>query len=559
MARPPFAVAGATAFFLIVSSARACLAATVTVDPTSTTHSSARLLLGQSFGARASFRLASGPVGYYSPTTGQPLDLTPGTGMTWMWEHLDQTSLRYPQGPVNTWQWKSTIGPIALRATQPYQPYPNKAAFGLDEFMAMSAAQGVTLDNVHMMVNIYGDVYNKNKTQAIQDAADLVSYLNATTGPWAAQRTANGHASPYGVKLFNLGNEPWTPSTLQVEYNYLSSSGAASYAADSLEFIAAMKAMDPTIQITLSATSPRPNTMTQAVAWNQTLIDTCGDDIYALVTNTYYDSTFPQQYGVKKAGDFIDGIIDQVDTFNASHTNQLHVIVGEHGNSITSGAGGNTDANFAMQWQAAVTTADYLGMLTQKPEVERAHSFIWGNGAAVWHPMRLDGYDATGNPIYTFLPVVGMADALDDVFMDTALALDTVSPGTANGLNAYSISASAFLSDDGQSLTMMLVNIDAAAGGSQLVDLVGTDGFALESGQLLTGATPNAESFTTTSLAVSSSQTPFSMLNQSVMLLQFHAVPEPGAMVLLASAAVGFLAIRLVRGRGTRSGSSCRS
>mgnify|MGYP000004324676 CR=1 FL=1 len=173
--------------------------------------------------------------------------------------------------------------------------------------------------------------------------------------------------------------------------------------------------------------------------------------------------------------------------------------------------------------------------------------------------MRLDGYDATGNPIYTFLPVVGMADALDDVFMDTALALDTVSPGTANGLNAYSISASAFLSDDGQSLTMMLVNIDAAAGGSQLVDLVGTDGFALESGQLLTGATPNAESFTTTSLAVSSSQTPFSMLNQSVMLLQFHAVPEPGAMVLLASAAVGLLAIRLVRGRGTRSGSSCRS
>ncbi len=267
--------------------------ANATVNTGAVTNANARLLLGQSFDARASFTLSTGAVGYYSPTTGLPIDMTPGTGVTWKWESLDQTSLRYPQGPVNTWNWKATIGPIASRATQPYQPYPNKAAFGLDEFMAMAAAQGVSADNVHMMVNIYGDVYNKNKTQAIQDAADLVSYLNATTGPWPAMRAANGHAAPYGVKLFNLGNEPWTPSTAQVEYNFMTATGAAAYAADSLEFIAAMKAVDSSIRVTLSATSPRPSAPVQAVAWNQTLIDTCGNDVYALVTNTYYDSTLP--------------------------------------------------------------------------------------------------------------------------------------------------------------------------------------------------------------------------------------------------------------------------
>lgn len=532
-------------------------AATATVHTGSITTPNARLFLGQAFDGRASFRLSSGPVGYYEPTTGLPIDTTPGTGVTWMWEQLDQTSLRYPVGPVNTWQWKSTIGPIASRPIQPYQAYPSgaRASFGLDEFMAMASSQGVAADNVHMLVNIYGDIYNKNKTQAIQDAADLVSYLNATTGTWAAQRAANGHAAPYGVTLFNLGNEPWAtgtnpnPPSGGVEYNYQSGTGAAAYAADSLQFIAAMKAVDPTIKITLAATSPVPSgpNLTLARAWNQTLLDTCGDQIHGLVTNLYYDSTIPQSRGVPVMESFLDYLINQTGTFNASHANQVQVIVGEHGNAISSGTLGNTDPNFAMQWQGAVTMADFLGMLAQKSEVERAHSFIWGNGAATWHPMRLDGYDVNGKPLYTFQAVTGMLDALDDVVLDNALMVNTVSPATVGGSNAYSIRTSAYLSDDTQSLSVVLVNIDSASAGSQFVDLIGTSGYSLSSAQLLTGTSATADSFTTTSLAVTSEQTNFYMPNQSVMLLEFVAVPEPSTAVLAAMAVVGLLAIQLIR------------
>lgn len=512
--------------------------ATATVNTGVVTNTNARLLLGQSIDGRASFKLSSGAIGYYSPTTGQPIDSTPGTGVTSMWESLDQTALRYPLGPVNTWLWKTTIGqPVASRPIQPYQPFPNRAVFGLDEFMATAAAQGVTPENVHMLVNIYEDVYQKDKPQAIQDAADLVSYLNATTGPWADLRAANGHAAPYGVKLFNLGNEPWSPSTTQVEYNFMSATGAAAYAADSLEFIAAMKAVDPSIRVTLSATSPRPSATAKAMAWNQTLIDTCGSEMDGLVTNIFYDSTVPQNYGIAAAEGFIDGLINQAAVYNASHANQIHVMVGEHGNSIVP-AIGNTDPDFAMQWQGAVTMADFIGMLSQKPEIERAHSFVWGNGAAVWHPLRLDGYDADGLPTYTFMPVAGMADALDDVVLDMALEADTVSPSTIDGQNSYSVRTSAYRSADGQSLSVVLVNIDANAAGSQFVDLVGTDGFALSFAKLLSSSSPNAESFTTSSLATSSNQTQFFLPNQSVMLLEYTAVPEPGTFVLMASAIV---------------------
>ncbi len=526
---------------VIVGLAPACVSgATATVQTGIVTHPNPRLLLGQAIDGRSSFQLSSGAIGYYSPATGFPIDATPGTGVTWMWESLDQTSLRYPLGPVNTWLWKSTIGSPATRPTMPYQPYLNKAAFGLDEFMATAAEQGVSADNVHILVNIYEDVYNKDKAQAIQDAADLVAYLNAITGPWADLRATNGHPDPYGVKLFNLGNEPWSPSTSQVEYNFMTATGAADYAADSLDFIAAMKAVDPTVRVTLSATSPRPNAVAQAMAWNQTLIDTVGGEMDGLVTNVFYDSTVPQNYGIEAVEGFIDGLTSQVAAHNASHINQLHVMVGEHGNSIVP-AIGNTDPDFAMQWQGAVTMADFIGMLSQKPEIERAHSFIWGNGSAVWHPLRLDGYDANGLPIYTFLPVAGVADALDDVVLDLALAVDTISPTTTDGTNAYSIRTSAFLSADNQSLSVVLVNIDADAAGSQFIDVLGTSDYALSFARLLSSSAPNSESFTTTSLAIAPNQTQFFLPGQSVMLLEYTAVPEPGTVVLLGST-LGLLA-----------------
>lgn len=522
---------------LSVAVPQASPAATVTIDTQTVTNTNARLLLGQSFDARASYGISGKSVGYYNPATGQPLDLTPGTGMTWMWEQLDQTSLRYPQGPVNTWNWKATIGPIGTRGVQ-LSSGGNVANFGLHEFLAMAESQGVAPANVNWMVNIYGDINNKNKPQAIQDAADLIEYLNMPSGAgyaWADLRATNGHPAPYGVKLFNLGNEPWATAGPPTEYNYLSATGAADYASDAGEFITAMKAVDPSIRITLAATAGalNPANQAKAVAWNQTLLDQRGSDIYALATNLYYDSTIPHDRGVPLMESFLDGVIGQVDNFNQSHANQVKVIIGEHGNAITSSIG-NTDPDFAMQWQGAVTTADFLNVLSQKPLLERAHSFIWGNGARVWHPMRLDGYDNQGNPLYTFLPMTGLYDELGDFVLQNALAISTTSSPTIDGLNPYSVSAAAYLSADGTLLNLMLVNIDPDAAGGQHVSLAGLGSFQLSAARLLSGASPDAETLTATDLASSPLDSEFFLPNQSILLLEFQAeaVPEPGTLGL---------------------------
>jgi len=533
---------------------RAVQAATVTIDTQTITNPNARLLIGHSFDARASYQISGQPSGYYDPATGQPLDLTPGTGVTWAWEQLDQTSLRYPMGPVNTWNWKASIGPIGTRGVQPSSG-GNVANFGLHEFLAMAETQGVSPADVHWMVNIYGDINNKNKAQAIQDAADLVEYLNMPAGAgyaWADQRALNGHPAPYGVKLFNLGNEPWATIGPPFEYNYQSATGAADYASDAGEFITAMKGVDDSIRITLSATGPALNLayQTQAIAWNQTLIDQRGNDIYALSINLYYDSTIPTTRGVAEMESFLDGLFGQIETHNDSYTNKLTMIIGEHGNAITSSIG-NTDADFAMQWQGAVTTADFLNVISQKTELERAHAFIWGNGAAVWHPMRLDGYDGLGNPLYTFLPMTGLYDKLGETVLQSALAVDTVSSPTIDGLNAYSVSAAAFLSADGGLLSVMLVNIDPNAVGGQFVDLAGLDGYNLTGAQLLFASSPDAESFNESILAIDPLQTEFCLPNQSILLLQFQAaaVPEPSTLAL----SVGAMAILALAGLARRA------
>lgn len=117
--------------------------------------------------------------------------------------------LRYPGGTVaNLFQWKRAIGPQAGRGCQvgggfvgSAQPYDSR--FGPDENQRLVEAIGA---RTTIMTNA--------TTQTVRDAADFVEYLNAKVGAnpnggrdWAAVRAANGHPEPYGIKVWELGNE----------------------------------------------------------------------------------------------------------------------------------------------------------------------------------------------------------------------------------------------------------------------------------------------------------------------------------------------------------------
>ena len=117
--------------------------------------------------------------------------------------------VRYPGGTVaNLFQWKKAIGPQEQRGCQVGGGFvgaaePFDSVYGPDENQRFVAAIGAATT---IMTNA--------TTQTPQDAADFVEYLNAPVGAnpnggtdWARVRAANGHPEPYGIRVWELGNE----------------------------------------------------------------------------------------------------------------------------------------------------------------------------------------------------------------------------------------------------------------------------------------------------------------------------------------------------------------
>lgn len=118
--------------------------------------------------------------------------------------------LRFPGGTsANLYDWKKAIGPTADRGCQldargSGGDGPADSTYGPDEYMEVLETTGATPEIMVPMAN-----------ETAADAADWVEYMNAEVGTnprggvaWAERRAANGHPEPYGVKYWEIGNEP---------------------------------------------------------------------------------------------------------------------------------------------------------------------------------------------------------------------------------------------------------------------------------------------------------------------------------------------------------------
>ena len=108
--------------------------------------------------------------------------------------------VRLPGGNfVSAWQWKDSIGPIRDRKAHLdpawHQYIPNDV--GHDEYLQWAEKAGAE------------PIYTVNLgTGTLQDAMDCVEYTNFAGGTWWSDlRRKNGHAAPYGVRTWCLGNE----------------------------------------------------------------------------------------------------------------------------------------------------------------------------------------------------------------------------------------------------------------------------------------------------------------------------------------------------------------
>lgn len=149
---------------------------------------------------------------------------------------LKPPMIRYPGGSFTCWyRWKDGVGPQHARRVYPMRIWDDQDvnSFGTDEFMALCRRVGA---EPVLCVNI-APFDPHLRPERVQEAREWVEYCNGSArSRWGRVRAANGHREPYGVKYWEIGNEPWNLKP-------------ADYARAVREFAGAMRAADPSIRI----------------------------------------------------------------------------------------------------------------------------------------------------------------------------------------------------------------------------------------------------------------------------------------------------------------------
>jgi alpha-L-arabinofuranosidase len=166
---------------------------------------------------------------------------------------LKPAFIRWPGGNVaQDYHWQWGIGPRDARPTWinlSWKNEPEPGDFGTDEFIAF--ARGVGADP-SITVNVEG------RDATAEEAAAWVEYCNGpASSRYGAMRARNGHPEPYRVKFWEIGNEIWGDWVR-------SHSDAATYARNLTRYVAAMRAVDPSIQVIAVGHND--------AAWNRTVL-----------------------------------------------------------------------------------------------------------------------------------------------------------------------------------------------------------------------------------------------------------------------------------------------
>jgi len=163
--------------------------------------------------------------------------------------------LRWPGGNfVSGYHWRDGVGPVDARPTRPNPAWPGLEPnlFGTDEFVAFCRAVGC---EPMICVN--------TGNGPTEEAAAWVAYCNGGPDtPMGRLRAENGHPEPYGVRIWEIGNEIY--GRWQVGWTT-----PGGYLDRYRRFAQAMHEADPTIQILACG----EQLVGLASEWNRCLID----------------------------------------------------------------------------------------------------------------------------------------------------------------------------------------------------------------------------------------------------------------------------------------------
>jgi alpha-N-arabinofuranosidase len=181
-------------------------------------------------------------------------------------KQIAPTIVRWPGGNfVSGYNWRDGIGERDRRPPRWERAWNDieDNDFGLDEFMDFCRE---VKTEPHICVN--------TGLGGARDAAEEVEYANGSVRtPMGSLRAANGHARPYGVVWWGVGNEmfgDWQLGHVPVER----------YADRHNAFVAAMRERDPGIKI-IAVGAPGP--------WNDVILGRCAGSM-DLLSGHHYSS-----------------------------------------------------------------------------------------------------------------------------------------------------------------------------------------------------------------------------------------------------------------------------
>jgi len=158
--------------------------------------------------------------------------------------------IRFPGGYlVEESDWTELID------RHPGEESPSTGAqpMGLDAFLQLCDKIG---SDPMLVVNL-SDAFLERKSlaEAALHAAAMVAYCNLAVGSdhplakWAAMRAANGHPEPYGVSLWQIGNESFMFAGTKIREEIGSAATVERLVDATAAYVAAMRKVDPTIDL----------------------------------------------------------------------------------------------------------------------------------------------------------------------------------------------------------------------------------------------------------------------------------------------------------------------
>lgn len=211
---------------------------------------------------------------------------------------LNMTAMRYPGGNfASGYHWIDGIGPKDQRPTVRELAWqsiePNQ--FGTDEFIKVSRL----MDWTPMITVNLG-------TGTPEEARNWVEYCNSPAGTrYADLRAKNGSHSPYGVKLWALGNEmdgPWQLGHIP----------AQQYAFIAQQTARMMKEIDPSIETVACGSSTMRGS--SYLEWDRTVLEYIGPYADYVSLHRYIDNFRDDTADFLASTNSIDRRIEHMDS-----------------------------------------------------------------------------------------------------------------------------------------------------------------------------------------------------------------------------------------------------